>query len=115
MGDNTKDEVAIRWLDIAVDNAPLMSALKCTRKLTGDLEGVLESHWTAGQELRECWSFNQLENEGGHTRVFLDPMYRGDVGVIQGGQRLCLSFQARQSVWVSCDEAGQHFQRHVTM
>jgi hypothetical protein len=63
--------------------------------------------------LREGRSLDQLEDEGGHARVVLEPVDGADPGVIQRGERLRLPFEPGQPSRIAAELARKHLDRDL--
>jgi hypothetical protein len=68
-----------------------------------------------GQEIRQRGTFDQFEHERLDTIGLFEPMDRGDVGVIQGRERLGFALEPRDAVGVSREVLGQDLQRNVAI
>jgi hypothetical protein len=87
-------------LEVAVNDAALMSRMECLDDLPGDRKRLVEWHATARNPIGQCRTFHQLQDEGVHPRcgVFFDPMDRRDVRVTEGGEHQRFAMKTSEAV-----------------
>src|SRR5690606_21607868 len=68
----------------------------------------------ARDPLGQCLAFYELEDERMCISQRLDPVQRGDVRVVERGEHLRFTLEAREAVPIALEALGQDFERHVT-
>ena len=63
----------------------------------------------------EIVALDQFHHEGVHAAGLLEPVDRGDVGMIQRRERLRLALEPRQAFGVSCERVRQDLDRDLAI
>jgi hypothetical protein len=97
-----------------MDDATLVRVFEAIRDLLRNRQGFVERDRPMRDALGEGWSFNQLH----YQRVFpvrlLQAVNGGNVGMVQRGQDLCFTPEARHALGVSSEYVREHLQGHIT-
>ena len=81
--------------------------------LLGDANGLVDGDGTSCNPLGQGLTGHELEHEIMRVPGLLEPVDRGDVGVVQRRENFGLSLEARQSLRVSGKRFGQDFDGDV--
>ena len=97
---------ARRDLDVGRLQVPMHDPLLVRRsERLGDLpaerQRLVHGHGPGNETLGKRLAGNELEHEEADAARFLEPVDRGDVRMIQGGEDLRLAFEARQALGVA--------------
>ena len=92
-----------------MDDALLVGGFERFGNLAGDRHRILGGHRPARHDGGEVVALDELHHQRAHAARFLDAVDRGDVGVVDGRQRLRLAGEAGQAFGV----AGQSFRQHL--
>src|ERR1041385_5302596 len=105
----------VRWFDIAMDDAALMSSLERGGDLTGDSQSLVDSNRTSRDPIGQRRTFNQFHRQR-HKAVRLFESKNGsDVWMIQRCQHLGFALEPGESIGVLCKGFRQDFNRHVAI
>jgi len=97
-----------------VDDPLFVRRFQGLGNLTCKIQSPIDVQWTARQHCCEIFTGNQLHrDEAFALRAFVQTVDRGDIGVIQRGEKLGLAFEPCQTICVSGQGLGQHFDRHL--
>jgi hypothetical protein len=112
----------VRGLEVAVDDAGVVGGFERFGDLPRDRQRLVGRHRTARDALSEILAVDELHDDRAGRRLgrtslarLFDAVHLRDVGVIEGGERLRLSVEARQPLGVARDEWRHDLQRHVAM
>ena len=75
----------------------LVSRLQPYSNLNEQQDSFLERDGPAGDPLGERLSFDELHDQEECVSGFLEPVKRGDIRMIQSGQKLCLALETIQT------------------
>jgi len=81
--------------------------------LPGDADGLVHRQRSAVETLRERGPFDELEDERGAVRPFLDSVDLRDVGMIQRGEQLRFALEARAARGLVSGNRRNDFDRDV--
>src|SRR5207249_4769498 len=76
---------------------------------------LVEGDRSTGDPLREIIALDELHHEGGDAPALFEPVDRGDMGMIQRGERLRLPLEARDALGVAGERFGQDLDRDVAI
>ncbi len=83
----------------------------------GDLlrngQGFVEGNGALGDAVGERRPLDQFHHEGVHAGGLLEPVDRGDVGMIERRERLGLALEPRQAFGVRCERVRQDLDRDL--
>ena len=100
-------ELQVRRFEIAMDDALLVRGLEAFGDLLGDGDGFAGGDRTALQALGEVFAFYQLQREREDAVRLLEPVDRGDVGMIQRGEELRFAPEPRDALGILRERRGQ--------
>ena len=106
-------QLHIRRLEVPVDDALVVGLLERLRDLLGDLEGLVDGDRAPREPLLEVLPLDELEGEEGLPVGLLEPVDRGDVRVVEGGEEVGLALEAPQALFVLRHLGRQHLDRDV--
>ncbi len=102
-----------------------MRGLERLGNLLRDGQGLVERHSglprrsassaKAGDALRQVVALDEFHHERGDATAFFEAVDRGDVGMVQRGERLGFPREARQAVRVMRERRGQHLDGDVAV
>ena len=82
--------------------------------LSSDGRSVLQRKRTVHEPISQRHALDELENERRLNRArLLDSVNRTDVGMVERGEDLCFSFEAREALGIAREHLGKHLQRDV--
>ena len=81
----------------------------------GDLQELLERQAPGRDELREGLALDVLHGEEACAVGLFDRIDGDDVGMVEGGDRLDLAFEAGEALGVLGEGRRQRLQRHLAM
>jgi len=96
-----------------VDDPLLVCCFERLGDLLRDGQRLVKRDRAFSDALRESRPFNQLHDQRRQSVGSLQPVNRRDIGMVQRGQRLRFTVEARESVRVRRHRRGQHLDRHV--
>src|SRR5262249_46325183 len=96
---------------IAVDHALLMCRLQRIGGLLGDLDRLLQWHWTLRDTLSQRHAFDQLHDQG----ALLHPINRCDIRMVQRGEHLRLALEARHAIGILRERWWEDFDGYVAI
>jgi hypothetical protein len=99
----------VRWLQIAMNNPALMRELHGFGDLARNRQCIFQRNRTLCEAFGERGTFHQFEDQ----RAILHAVDRGDVGVIQGGEDLGFTREARQPIRVADQRIRKNFDGYV--
>ena len=102
-------------LQIAVNDALLVRRFERLGNLLRDRERLIERDRTSSNALREIVSLDQFHHEGGHAPALFEAVDGGDVWVVQRGERLGFTLEAREPISVVRERLGQDLDRDVAI
>ena len=97
-----------------MDDALLVSRLKGLRDLFRNRECLIDRDRATGDALREIVTLDEFHDEGVLAGRFLDRVDRGDVGMIQRGERFGLALESGQALGVGREGLRQDLDRDLT-
>ena len=100
-----------------MDDAAFMCRVEAVHDLAGDRDRLITREWMSCSlpfdTLGERLSLDQLENERVNARMLLQPINRGDVGMIERGERARLALEPSQPIRIGSKDDRQNLQRHI--
>jgi len=102
----------VRRLQIAVDDAVFVRVLQGVGNLPGDRQRFVERDRPLCDPVRQCRTFDEFHDE---RLALRKPVDRRDVRMIERGEHLCFTLEARKPLGICSVEIRQHLQRHVAM
>ena len=105
----------VRGLQIAMDDALLVRRFERLGNLLRDRERLIERDRTSSDALREIVSLDQFHHEGGHAPALFEAVDGGDVWVVQRGEGLGFTLEAREPISIVGERLGQHLDRDVAI
>ena len=108
----------VRGLEVAVDDALLVSLLEGLGDLLRDGDRLVDRDLSALQALREVLAFDQLHDEDVRLRSVrerraLEAVEVGDAGVVEGGEDLGLALEPGEAIGVGGEGLGEKLESHV--
>ncbi len=110
-----RPDLDIRGFQVAVDDALLVRRFERVGNLGGDRQRLLERHRSARDDVREVLTLDQFHGQGAHAVELFEAVDLGDVRVIEGGERLCLTREPRQAIGIGSEQVGKHLERDVSI
>jgi hypothetical protein len=99
-----------------MDDALVVCRFKRFGNLTRDRQRLVECKRRECDPVGERRAVDQFEDQRLQNVVRLsETIDSGDVRVIECGEHLCLSLEARHAVGIAREQRGQHFQRDVAI
>ena len=106
-----------------MDDSLRVRGLACLCNLARDGQRLVERQAAPGDALRQRLAFDQLEHERTNRRLsrsrrrsgFLEAVDDGDIGMIEGGERLCLALEAGDGIGICRRELGKNLDRDVAI
>ena len=84
-----------------MDDALLMRRLEGLGDLLGNRQRLLDRDRATGNPLRKIFPFDQLHDQRGAARAFLQAVDVRDVRVIQRGEHFRFALKPCEPVWIS--------------
>ncbi len=91
-------ELEVRGLEVAMDDALLMRGLQAFGNLLRDGNSFVDGDRAARQPLGEVFAFDQLQRQREDTLALLEPVDRGDVGMVQRCEELRFATKPRDAL-----------------
>src|SRR5882672_10981014 len=101
----------VRGLEIAVKDPLLVGGFERVRDLLRDRERLVDRNRSARDALRQVVALDEFHHERRDARALLQALDRGDVRMVQRGERLRFAREARQAVRVVRERFGQDLDR----
>src|SRR5581483_2862646 len=101
-------DLQIRRLEVAMDDASLMSGLEAVGHLPRELDGLVDRNGAARQPRREILSLDQLECEADDAVRFFEAVDCSDVRMIERGEDLRFAPESRDAFLVLREARRQH-------
>jgi hypothetical protein len=101
-------QLDVRGLEIAMDDALLVSRLQRLGDLTGDRKRLIERHGRASDVLGQRLPVNELHDQRRDAVRFLQSVDLGDVRVIQGSEDFRFALKASKALHVTRQRLRQH-------
>ena len=98
-----------------MNDALVVGVLERLRDLPRDLERLVDGNGTAGEPLLQILALDQLEREEGLAARLLEPVDRGDVGMVERREHVRLALEAGEPLRVPRDFRGQDLDRDVAV
>ena len=98
-----------------MDDALVVRLLERLGDLLRDLERLVDGDRAAREPLLEVFALDELESEERLPVGLLEPVDRGDVRVVEGGEKVRLALEAAQALGVLRHLRRQHLDRHVAV
>jgi hypothetical protein len=102
-------------LEVAVDDALLVGLFERLGDLERDVEGLVDGDRAAPEALLEVFSLDELESKERRPLDLLEPVDRGDVRVVERGEKLRLASEPRQALGVLRDLCREHLDGDFTV
>ena len=99
----------IGGLQVAMDDAPLVSVLERLRYLAGDPQNFLEREGTGLDPVGERGALDQFHDQRTHTLRLLHAIDCGDVGVVHRSEHMRFAPEARHAVLIFDEIRRQRF------
>jgi hypothetical protein len=107
-------ELDVRGLQIAMDDPLLVRRFERVGNLPGDRQGLIDRDRAPCNALREILTLDEFHHEGVHACRFLESVDRRDVGMIQRGESLRLSFKPSETLGLLGERVRQDLDRDLT-
>ena len=104
-------DLNVHGFQVAVDDT-LGGCFQCVGDLSGYPQRVVNGNRTAGDGVGERVAFNEFEHDAGQAFLFLAPIDRRNVGMIECREELCFALESRQPLNVLREWLRQDFDRH---
>jgi hypothetical protein len=111
--DALRRDLDVGGLEIPVDDAFLVSGVERVGDLPGNRERVANGKRPSGHAIRERVPLDELEYEGERAGVFLHPVDRADVWMIQRGEQARLALEARDPLGMGREGLGEDLDRDI--
>ena len=108
-------DLHVGGLEVAVDDALLVGGLERLGDLGRDLQGLVDRELAPLQPLGEVLAFDELQRQEGRALGLLESVDRGDVRVVEGGEKLGLPLEPGQPLGILGDLARQDLDGHVAV
>ena len=99
-------------LDVAVNYAFAVRGIERIRDLNGQREQFFIIQRTAGDDVLQRQAVQILHGDERPSLLLPDVVNGADIGVIQGGRRLCFALEAGQRLRITANLLGQKFKGH---
>ncbi len=106
-------DLDVGGLQVAVNDAALVRGLQRLRDLPADSQRVDERHGAVRDPLRERFARHQLHHDELGAVRFLEPVDRGDAGMVESREHARLPLEPRQSRRVARELLGQSLDRDL--
>ena len=103
----------VRGLQIAMDDPLLVRGFERLGDLLRDRQRLVERDRAARDALRQILALDEFHHERVHAAGLLEPVDRGDVGMIQRRERLRLALEPRQAFGVRGERVRQDLDRDL--
>ena len=100
-------------LQVSVDDALLVGRFERLGELQEQRKRFVERKRPSGQALRQRLALDELHDEDLLTFELLEPVERGDTGVVERGEKLGLTLEPRQALSILSESLKQHFDGYV--
>ncbi len=101
-------------LQVAVNNAVLVSVLERFRNLLCDRQRFFQRDRASLDPVGERRPFNQFHHQRTHAPAVFEAVDGSDVGVVEGCENLRLTLEARHKLRVLGEFLQDHFQRNIS-
>ena len=108
-------------LEIAMDDALDVRGFQCLGNLPRDRQRLVQGHRARGESLGKGRSLDELHDQRANAglpragRGLFETVDVGDVGMIQGGQELRLTFEPREAFGIGGKQVWQDLDRDVAI
>ena len=113
LDDALRRDLDVGRLQIAMDDATLVSGIEGVDNLTRDREGLGRWHWTACDAIGERRPFDQFHHQRSHVAGVFQAVNDGDVRMVQRGKRSPFALEPGESFLLACDGFREDFDCHV--
>ncbi len=103
-----RGDLDVGGLEVAVDDALLVGGFERLGDLPGQVQGLVEPDRTA-----ERLAGRQLQHQERHPFGLLEPVDRGDIGMVQRRQQAGFPLEAGQPLRIPRERFGQDLDRHL--
>ncbi len=107
-------DLDIARLQIAVDDALLVCSFESFGDLEGQLEGFFDGDGTTFEPILKRVAFHEFKDKKLSALVFFETVDRRDVGMVQRGQQLRLTFKPGEALFVPRKLLGEGLDRNLT-
>jgi hypothetical protein len=115
LGVTTLGDENVRRLDVAMDDALRMRGIEGVGNLDGERENQFGFERTPSDAMLQRHAVEKLHGDEVLPFALVNLEDHADVGVVQGGRRLCFALEPCESLRVLGDFIGQEFQGDGTM
>jgi hypothetical protein len=106
-------DLDVRGLQIAVDDAFLVSGLEGIGDLPSNCERIRNGDRTIEHTIRQCLAFDELEDQGTNPLALFKAMDSADVRVIECREHPRFAFEASEPLRIGREPARQHLDGDV--
>src|SRR5262249_25266883 len=99
-------DLDVRWFEISMNDALLVSGFEGLRDLCGDRQCEIEWNRSLLDSIRQRWPFHEFEHQGPNAIGFLQSVDRSDVRMIQRGEELGFRLESRETVRIAGEDLG---------
>ena len=89
-----------------MNDAAIVRGFQPIGNLCANTPRLVDSQRAARNELRDRWTFDELENEGRDPVRLFESVDLRDIRVVQGGKDLRLSLEPGEALGVTASDAG---------
>ena len=98
-----------------MDDVVLVRRVECVGNLSRDVQRLVERNRALGDAIRERRTVHQFHDERAYAIGLFEAVDRRDIGMVERGEDVRLTLEARQSVGVQRERIRQDLDCHVTL